>query len=125
METVCIVCPNGCRLNVAITAKGAVVTGNKCPKGEAYGREEATDPRRVVTAVVRTASAKWPCVPVRTDRAVPKKLIPRLLKTLYAMQVKVPVRRGETLVRDFHKTGANVVFTRTVPPVTGPKAGGR
>jgi len=119
MEIVCITCPNGCRLNVKVTPRGAVVTGNKCPRGEAYGREEATEPKRVVTAVVRTGSPQWPCVPVRTDRAVPKKLILRLLKALYAMQVTVPVRKGEALLRDFAGAGVNVVFSRTVPPAEG------
>ena len=116
MELTCIVCPNGCQLTAQKTGRGLVITGNKCPKGAEYGKQEMTDPRRVVTGVVRTTSSQWPCVPVKTTRAVPKKAIPGLLKELYSLQVTLPVKRGETLIGDFDMPAAEVVFTRTVPP---------
>jgi CxxC motif-containing protein len=112
MEMICIACPNGCRLTVETTRSGLVVRGNTCAKGEEYGREEATDPRRVV----RTSDPHWPYVPVRTDKAIPKKLIPKLLRELCACRAKLPVKRGKPLVRDYEGTGASVVFTRTLPP---------
>jgi CxxC motif-containing protein len=116
-EMVCIACPNGCQLTVESTSKGLVVKGNTCPKGEAYALEEVRDPRRVVTAVVRTTSPQWPCVPVRTVEAVPKALIARLLRSIYRRQVHLPVRRGTKLIEDFGGAGVDVVFTRTVPPM--------
>jgi CxxC motif-containing protein len=112
----CIVCPNGCQLTVTATPKGVVITGNKCTRGEKYGREEATDPRRVVTAVVRTVSKDWPCVPVKTEKAIPKKFIRGLLKTLYSHKVSLPVKRGDAVIANYKKSGIRVVFTRTVPP---------
>ena len=118
----CIVCPNGCQLTVKKTADGVVITGNKCIKGEKYGREEASDPKRVVTAVVRTVSDSWPCVPVKTDRAISKKYIRPLLKALYTKKIHLPVKRGDILIQNHKKTGARVVYTRTVPPVKRKKA---
>lgn len=115
MEIVCIVCPNGCRMTARTTARGLKVTGHKCPRGEHYAREEATDPKRVVTAVVRTTSKQWPCMPVRTQQAIPKKLIPGLLRSLYALRVDLPVTRGEPVMRDIGGTGVDVVFTRSGP----------
>jgi CxxC motif-containing protein len=117
MEFICIVCPNGCHLDVKPSSKGFIVTGNKCPRGAAYAESEAKDPRRTVTCVVRTTAADWPCVPVKTSAAVPKKLIPHLLKRLYSMRVDLPVARGAVLIENFNNTGARVVYTRTVPPV--------
>lgn len=114
METTCIVCPNGCQLTVTRFGQGWTVTGNKCEWGAAYGREEAADPKRVVTCVVRTTSEKWPCVPVKTDRAVPKKLIPGLLKAIYALNVELPVKRGQAVIAGVKKYGADVVYTRSV-----------
>jgi CxxC motif-containing protein len=114
MEITCITCPNGCQLTVESTAKGMIVKGNKCPKGEAYGREEAADPKRVVTAVVRTNADACPFVPVKTSKPVPKKLIAGLLKDIYAMQVALPARRGQAAIKNYKALGIDVIFTRTV-----------
>lgn len=114
MDIICIVCPNGCHLTVENTQKGAVVVGNKCVKGEKYGRDEVTDPRRVVTAVVKTSSSLWPCVPVKSVQALPKKVIPKLLKILYAMQVQLPIQSGDVIIKNFADTGIDIVATRTL-----------
>jgi CxxC motif-containing protein len=127
---VCIACPIGCRLTVrrAAPSGGAVftdvpgraaerevtVTGNRCPKGEAYGREEILSPRRMVTAVVPTDSSDFPCAPVRTDGPIPRGLTRELLQKLYAGKVRLPVRAGDVFLQDFN--GARVIFTRTLPP---------
>ncbi|MDD5675522.1 MAG: DUF1667 domain-containing protein [Chitinivibrionales bacterium] len=116
METICIVCPTGCRLSVEPGAKGLAVTGNKCPRGEKYGLQEAVDPRRVVTAVIRTPSPDWPCVPVKTTGAIPKKMIDGLLKQLYALTAPLPLNRGAVILKNVYDTGINVCCTRTTPP---------
>jgi CxxC motif-containing protein len=114
-ELICIACPIACRLSVAQTSDGAVsVSGNRCPRGELYGREEVLSPKRIVTAVVPTSSGDFPCAPVRTDAAVPRAEVKELLLSLYRMRVDLPVRRGQVLMEDYH--GARVVFTRTLPP---------
>jgi CxxC motif-containing protein len=114
-ELVCIACPMACRLTVSTTRGGEVnVTGNRCPRGELYGREEVLAPRRILTAVVPTDSAHFPCAPVRTDRAIGRAMVSALLRELYARRVSLPVRQGQVLIEDFD--GARVVFTRTLPP---------
>ncbi len=52
IELTCIVCPKGCRLRVD-EKNGYQVVGNACARGEAYGRDEALDPKRTVTSTVR------------------------------------------------------------------------
>lgn len=52
IELTCILCPKGCRLRVD-DKNGYRVTGNTCPRGAAYGREEALHPTRTVTSTVR------------------------------------------------------------------------
>jgi CxxC motif-containing protein len=117
-ETICIVCPNGCHLKVSETAGGLTVTGNKCVRGDAYGRQEAADPRRVVTCVVPTASADWPQAPVKTTGGVPKKMIRALLKDLYGRTAVLPVKRGQKLIENYQDLKIDVVFTRSLPPPT-------
>ncbi|MBD3347463.1 MAG: DUF1667 domain-containing protein [Chitinivibrionales bacterium] len=115
LSTICIVCPNGCRLTVRKSAGGYLVEGNKCKRGETYGVEEASAPKRIVTCVVPTESIDHPCVPVKTATPVLKKDIPKLLNKLYALKIKLPVRRGDTALDDTRESGAVVVVTRSTP----------
>lgn len=118
MELICIVCPNGCHLTVEKTSDGYTVTGNQCPKGETYGIDEMADPRRVLTAVVRTVSEEWPTVPVKSTRAIKKGMINSVLKKLYALEVSLPVKRGATCLSNADGEDTAIVFTRTLPPLT-------
>jgi len=118
MELICIVCPNGCHLTVEQTAEGITVTGNKCIRGEQYGRDEFTDPKRVVTAVVRTTSETFPTVPVKSSGPVTKGMITDILRKMYTLEITLPVKRGETCIPDCDGKGTSIVFTRTVPPVS-------
>jgi len=114
MELICIVCPNGCHLEAHKTPQRIIITGNKCPRGDVYGREEMTEPHRVVTATVATNSDSLQRVPVRTNTSIPKQLIADLLNELYLCKVNLPVHRGDKLLSNFKGTGADVVFTRSV-----------
>jgi CxxC motif-containing protein len=116
-EMVCIVCPIGCRLTIEMKAEGEIsVTGNRCPKGDAYGREEMLAPKRVVTAVVRTDSRAFPYIPVRTDKPLPRELIPGLIGDLAQRLVHLPAVCGTVLIEDYRGSGVNVVTTRSLPP---------
>jgi CxxC motif-containing protein len=121
-QMICIACPLGCRLDVTRGPGDTIaVTGNRCPRGEAYGREEALSPRRIVTAVVPTGSADFPVVPVRTDLPLARALIPELLRTLYARMAPLPIRQGDVLIEEF--LGVRVIFTRSLPPDYVPSVG--
>ena len=66
-ELICICCPKGCHLRVD-TANDYAVTGNACPNGAAYGKEELTHPTRIITSTVRITGGlyprcKPPCIP--------------------------------------------------------------
>ncbi|MBN1697709.1 MAG: DUF1667 domain-containing protein [Spirochaetales bacterium] len=114
-EMICISCPLGCRLVVSQDEDGSVgVTGNQCPRGEVYGREEFSAPKRIVTATVKTKSLKNPYVPVKTDKPLLREHIRPLLRRLYGMTVGVPVSCGDILIHDVEGTGTNVVFTRSL-----------
>ncbi len=114
-ELICIACPRGCLLNADQSASGVVVGGNRCSKGEEYARAEVLDPRRTITAVIMITDAQVPCIPVRTDKPIPKGMVKALLEQLRSLEVRLPVKRGQVLLADFNKTGANVVCTRTLP----------
>jgi CxxC motif-containing protein len=114
-ELVCIACPIGCRMSVATKPDGEVtVTGNQCPRGDVYGREEVSAPRRMVTAVVPTDFPAFPYAPVRTDRPLARAMVAPLLERLYSCTACLPLRQGDVLIEDFH--GVRVLITRTLPP---------
>ena len=112
-ELICIVCPNGCRLRVD-AEKNLSVTGNGCPRGEAYGKTELTCPVRVVTSTVRCRGANHPRCPVKTDAPVPKGQMKAVLAALNSVTVEAPLRRGTVILENVCGTGANVVTTRSL-----------
>ena len=112
-ELVCIVCPKGCRLHVD-EENEYKVTGNSCPRGEAYGREECTNPTRVVTSTVAVAGGAHPRCPVKTNRPVPKDRMCDVVRALDGLVIPAPVALGQVIVENVCGTGADIVATRGV-----------
>lgn len=114
-EVICLSCPNGCHILVKVENSNYVFEGAKCERGESYAYQEVTDPKRVVTAVVRTNSEIMPFIPVKTDKPISKKYIKMLLKEIYRQELKIPTRCGDVVINNFMNTGVNVVVTRSFP----------
>ncbi len=109
----CIVCPLGCEIEV--TMEGDKITGVKgytCPRGEEYAVQEVTAPKRVVMSVVKVKGGIFPTVSVKTDKPVPKELIPEIMKKLAGVEVEAPVHVGQVIIENILGTGANIVATR-------------
>jgi CxxC motif-containing protein len=113
---VCVVCPIGCEIDV-VHDGGKIISmeGNKCEKSEEFVRQELIEPMRILTTTVRIEGSKWPVVPVRTDKAVPKRLFPRIMRQLRRIKLQAPVNMLDVVVRDIAGAGANVITTRTMP----------
>lgn len=71
-EIICICCPRGCHLQVD-PENDYNVTGNACPNGAAYGKEELTHPTRILTSTVRAEGGRYPRCRSRPRRRCPKK----------------------------------------------------
>ncbi len=112
-ELICIVCPVGCRLKATIHGDDVSISGNRCPRGEVYGREEVLAPRRVVTATCAVRSSLHPRLPVGTDGPIPFELIEDLLEEIYGISVPLPVKRGDIVIENFRDTGVNVKAGRS------------
>ena len=80
----CIVCPACCDLET----DGVEVNGARCPKGEAFAKQEMIAPLRVITTTVRCDTSKGlRMVPVKTDCPVPLALIPEVMKQVKALRL--------------------------------------
>ena len=118
METrnlTCIGCPLGCSLSVQIENEQVVsVSGNTCPRGDAYARKEVTNPTRIVNSTVRVAGANGGMVSCKTQEDIPKNMIFDVVNALKDVEVNPPVRIGDVLVENVAGTGVNVVATKNM-----------
>ncbi len=110
---VCVVCPIGCEIDVIHDGSKIIsMEGNKCEKSEEFVSQELIEPMRILTTTVRIEGAKWPVIPVRTDKSVPKRLFPRIMRQLRRIKLQAPVNMLDVVVRDIVGTGANIIATR-------------
>ena len=114
-ELICINCPLGCALTVTLE-NGEVtrVTGNTCPRGEAYARKECTNPTRIVTTTVRVEGGRLPVVSVKTASDIPKGKIADCVRALKDVTVKAPVHIGDVILENAAGTGVNIIATKDV-----------
>lgn len=112
-ELTCITCPVGCALKAEFRQDGTVIiTGNKCPRGAAYGEKEMTNPTRVVTSTVRVSGRKDAVVGVKTASDIPKDKIMECMKELAKVEVSLPIKIGDVVLENVADTGVNIVVTR-------------
>jgi len=114
MEITCINCPVGCRLDVTLENGQVVsVTGNTCPRGVTYAKQECVDPLRMVTAVVPVEGSDMP-LSVKTRNPIPKKLINECMQALANVKIAAPVAMGSVVVADVCGTGVDIIATKSV-----------
>ena len=113
---VCVVCPIGCEITV-VHDGGKIISmeGNKCEKSKEFVSQELIEPMRILTTTVRIEGARWSVIPVRSDKAVPKRLFPRIMKQLRRIRLQAPVNMLDVVVKCVLDTGANIIATRTMP----------
>ncbi len=117
-EFVCIGCPLGC--NVTVELDGTEIkniTGNTCPRGADYVTKELTDPRRIVTSLVRVTDGELPVVSVKTASDIPKDKIRDCIRALKDVELPAPVQVGDVVLENVCGTGINVVATKTIERV--------
>ena len=109
----CTVCPSECHLTVTLDETGSVVSvaGNSCPRGERFGRQEATCPMRVLASTVRLEGAQTgePLIPVRTREAIPLSLQAQAMDAIRKARVTAPVKMGDIVLANVCDTGVDVV----------------
>lgn len=113
-EMTCIVCPCGCRLSARWVEGEVRVSGNLCPRGAQFAREELTHPARSLTTTVRIEGAALPVLPVRTDGEIPKEKLKAAMARLAGVTVTAPVSCGDTVLEDLLGAGVRVMATCTL-----------
>ncbi len=115
-KMICITCPMGCTLEVTHEGETLVnVDGNTCARGEAFVKEELTDPRRMVATTVKVKGGLHPLVPVYTEAPFPKPKIFDLLKEIRKVEIEAPVEMNQVVLENPLGEGIDIVASRDMP----------
>ena len=107
----CIVCPRGCNIEIDHKDDEVIsITGYSCKRGLEYVNSELTDPRRTVTSTVRAENGS--VVAVKTNKAIPKKLIFECMDKINRVRPTLPIHVGDVIIKDILGTGADLVATQ-------------
>ena len=121
-ETVCIVCPRGCKLQAEKTDGKISVTGNSCKRGYDFAVSELTDPKRTVCSTVRTVFQDTPVLPVRVSGEIPKAQIFEVMRQIGAVCVTLRIGRGDVVIKNVCGLDVDVIATSDILKENG-KAG--
>lgn len=120
----CTTCPSECLLTVKVVrdANGAVVevrsvTGNSCPRGDKFARQELTCPMRVLTTTVAVSSGDEALLPVRTAEAIPLALHTQAMDLIRGLVVNAPIRIGDVVLEDLLGTSIDLVASMDIDRV--------
>ena len=114
----CIVCPIGCK--ILVKTDGKLIKnrdGKKCVKGIEYAKNEALDPRRMLTTSVLVKYGEWPLVSVKSSQPVPKDKVFKILKEIKKVKLNAPVKSGQEILKNVANTDFNIIATKTVKKI--------
>lgn len=112
----CNLCPNCCALTV--TLEGETVTGctgNLCPQGADFARQELMEPLRNLTTSVAVTGGLYATCSVRLSAPIPLSRLMEAVDILHTLAVPAPVQMGQILLDDLLGLGVQVLSTRAVP----------
>lgn len=112
----CIVCPMSCHIEVEMKDLQEItkVSGNSCPRGEAYVRQEVICPMRMLTTTVRIHDAIHPLLPVITSQSVPRDKLFDIMELCKTLEVHAPVHEHQILVHNIADSGADLLASRSM-----------
>lgn len=113
-DLICICCPRGCHLHVD---SNLVVTGNTCPRGAVYGKQEVSNPTRVLTSTVRISDSYLPLCPVKSEKPIPKGKLFEAMGEVDEIRLEAPVKIGDVIIKDLCHTGVSLIATRDMERV--------
>lgn len=119
----CTTCPSECLLTVEFerSADGAVVevrsvTGNSCPRGDTFARQELTCSMRVLTTTVAVSGGDETLLPVRTAEAIPLSFHAQAMDLIRGVIVEAPIRMGDVVLEDLLGTNINLIASMDIDP---------
>ena len=114
-EFVCIICPNSCQLKVEYEGKTIKkIAGAQCSKGEAFVKNEITNPLRVFTGSVLVENGDFSLVSVKTPSPISKKYLKKVGEITRRIKVDAPVEIGQIVASNLLDNNIDLIATRKV-----------
>jgi len=114
-EFTCIICPNGCQISVEYEGTNIKnITGDECPKGKDYIKNEITNPLRVFTGSVLVENGDFSLVSVKTPSPIPKKYLKKVGEITRQIKVEAPVEIGQVVAFNLLNENIDLVATRKI-----------
>lgn len=117
----CTTCPSECLLTVEVerSTDGAVVearsvTGNSCPRGDKFARQELTCPMCVLTTTVAVSSSDEALLPVCTAEAIPLELHAQAMALIRGLVVDAPIRMGDVVLENLLNTNIDLIASMDI-----------
>ena len=108
MEITCIMCPVGCTLTVTKKGNEVTVKGNGCPRGEIYGKNEITTPKRMVTTIKKYKDGT---ISLKTSEPIDKNLVTICLKEINNAKEPKNIKPGEIFIKNILSTNVDIIVT--------------
>lgn len=115
-EFTCIMCPNGCELEVKIDENHKIVdiSGALCTSGKAYVKQEIIDPRRNIATSVKVENGILPLASVRLTNPIPKDRIWDAMKEMKKCVLQAPVEMNTVLISNLLGLDTDVIVTKPI-----------
>lgn len=115
-EFTCIICPNGCDIEVELEKDGTIlsISGEGCMGGVNYVKQELSDPHRTIASLVPVKGGELPLVSVRLNRPVPKNRIFDVMAEIRKASLSAPVKSGDIVIRNILGLGSDVIATKDI-----------
>jgi len=110
----CIVCPEGCEMDIEEKDGELVFPKGICRRGQDYARQEVYNPCRVLTTTVQIEGGKIPMLPVRTQDPVPKGKLIEVMQRIASIVARAPVAVGDVVSEDVTGTGIALLACRNI-----------
>ncbi|MBR5157124.1 MAG: DUF1667 domain-containing protein [Clostridia bacterium] len=114
-EIICTVCPRGCHILVEGDEKSVFsAEGYSCKRGLEYANTEYLSPVRILTTTVKISGIDGDLLPVRSAKPLPKDKLSECMDIIKKTEVKLPVKRYDTVIADICGTGTDIVATKDI-----------
>lgn len=123
-EFLCVVCPNGCVVDAEFEAGGEgspprliSASGYRCPRGEAWVRQEIENPMRTIASSVLVRNGDYIAASVRTSVPIPLAQVMDVMREIRVQHPEAPLRIGQVLISHPCGIETDIIVTRDVERV--------
>lgn len=111
----CIVCPNGCEIEVDLDEQNInKIEGASCKKGKEYVVQELSNPQRNIASSVKILNGNLELVSVRLNNTIPKDKIFEAMEEIKKIEIEAPVKIGDIVKKNILNLNVDLVATRNI-----------